>query len=390
MLLADLTSNWGKDVGAVCKLLRAWAAIFALVSGGCAVPKKWLGDLLFAPRSWTTGEVKVSGKTIYAVNREGSAIIAVNPESLRWEETDPAERTVSIDADEKGIWRAERRAGEPVPRLLAAERLLLLPGEGIPRVAWTRRGALVRNPDARVWFFAKEGSASWVLPGLQSWDAVDYWRDRVWTWHKEELLSMGPEGGWRPAKLVGRGRTRSMPSLPRERDRLVFTRDRFVLLSEGLVWWGSPGEIALSVEGALEFPEAIREIALNAQDEETVVAFGKSASWSWNFALREGRRFPRIEPPVYVDSRSRRLVRWSTDRWVSRAWDGSDERAVTISLDPGSRVLNATWRILILPADIALLMAGLLTPLPCICECVGLGGWELAPIYPRRMWFGFW
>src|SRR5205809_813148 len=100
----------------LCRSMRGWAPLCAIVAAGCGIPAYTLGQCQIPVRHWETALTLATKDEVYAANKEGSALIAIDPVSLRWRELRSVHGLVSFDLGPDGIWTLELRDWQPPPR----------------------------------------------------------------------------------------------------------------------------------------------------------------------------------------------------------------------------------------------------------------------------------
>lgn len=376
----------------VCSSVRRWAPLFALLTAGCGIPRFALGDLQLPTRTWETGQVLASGNRLYAADRNGSAILEIDPDTLRWTEPARVRRLAGFDVDDRGLWLLERL--EDPGRLLlrhagTADRKI----EAGPddQIHWTAEHLILWSAAGRICLVPKRGGPERFLesPPTLRLLGVDPRSETLWATRERRLLILRPDDPeWRPARLRLERSELTEKDLADGIEMLGFGRDRFAFLIGGLIYAGRPGPDELTVQGAIDLPGQVRRIAFNTREKDVLLAWTDQATWAWDLAGREGMRFS-ASTALYFDPRRRRAVRISNDALAFDPPDRSDGADRRLMLDELATSVNQVWRALTCAPDFALLLATSLTPAGLILNPLGLTTFPGAA-GSSRPFFGRW
>lgn len=359
----------------VCNSVRRWAPLFALLATGCGIPRYALGDLQLPTRTWETGQVLATGNRIYAANLNGSAILAIDPDTLSWTEPARVRRLAGFDVDDRGLWLLEL-LDDPGRFLLRnpgrAEREI----EGSPgdRIHWTAEHLVLWSAAGRICLVPKRGGPEQSLEGPPALRllGVDYRSETLWATVDRRLLILKPDDPeWRPARLRLERSSLTEKDLADGIEMLDFGRDRFAFLIGGLIYAGRPGPDELAVEGAIDLPGQVRRIAFNTRDKDVLLAWTEQTTWAWDLAGREGMKFS-ASTVLYFDPRYRRAVRISKDALAFDPPDRPDGSSRRLVLDEFARGVNQLWRAFSCAPDFGATVVTCLTPVGLILSPLGL------------------
>ncbi|HLF95456.1 MAG TPA: hypothetical protein VJB14_18465 [Planctomycetota bacterium] len=372
----------------VCNSVRGWAPIFALLVAGCGVPRYALGDLRFPTRDWETRTVLAAGDVVYADNLEGSAILRIDPATLRWTEAARVRHLAGFDADGRDLWLLERRKDEA--------RLVLRPPGGPSReidtwpddqIHWTAGHLVLWCPTGRIRLVPKAGGAEAVPDhpdGLRLL-GVDYSSGTLWATRENGLYTLKTDDPvWRPARLRVEQSVLDEKDLSDGIEMVCFGRERFAFLRGGLVYFGRSGPEELAVERAIDLPGQVHRIAFNRRDRDVLLAWTADATWVWELVGRQGMKLPPASG-AYYDDRCRKAL--LVTKTALAPGDDLAAGSRPVVLDGGARGVNALWRAITCLPDFAWGAATTLTPVGCLLQPVGLTemGWERCS-GPKRWW----
>jgi len=351
-------------------LLR-WAPLLTLAATGCGVPAYSLSDLQIPVRTWEAGQVESRAGQIFASNKDGAALLTIDPATLDWKEVRQVRGLIGFDPDRSGVWTLERRSGEKKLRFRGEGGVdrIVEAGEA-PEVHWTRDHLVLWSSDACLTVVKGDGPDLRVEhhPGLRLL-GVDSSTGTLWATRDRTLLARAAgETGWRVARLQLENSSLQGEDLLDRIEGLCFGKARFAFHMDGLIYWGRTAEGELRVERAIDLPGAVERIRFNSGDEDCVLAWTETATWAWDLVAREGVRLPLSEALSY-DPRRRSGVQ--LDRNTLRRVPG-DDPPVTILLDGCAVTVNGLWRLIACPIDFSIGTVMFLTPAGLLFQQVGL------------------
>lgn len=341
------------------------APLFAALASGCGLPRYQFSDLQLPVREGKMGSLLSAEGRLLALNASGTALLEIDPDTLKWRDTRIGRRVRDFDLTEAGLWVIDAESLRLYRPDRAPIRLASRPSSVI-WTGWTARYVVVSSDDG-VRFVPREATSLPPLVRRESTRpvAVDYHNERLWGLDKDALYSLGPEETeWTRAEI--RSQVRGFPReywLSEGLKTLTFGRRWFAFMDGQTIFAGRSDLRRLLVEQSIALPEDIESIAFNSRDGNLLLARSKTSLWTWNLDLRTGRRWAvRPGAAAWMDRRRGRLVSVNGPAIAQVGENGEAVRSTRIRLDGPARACNSFWKILWFPVDLLVGIATFMTP----------------------------